>query len=66
MTKYMTEESEHYTGRPKVHKSPATSLDSEPDTKDKHTTRPGLPRAILATYFTEAEHVTRFLLARGP
>jgi hypothetical protein len=53
-------------GRPKVHKSPATSLDPEPDTKDKHATRPGLPRAILATYFTEAEHVARFLLALGP
>jgi hypothetical protein len=32
-TKYMTEESEHYTGRPKVHKSPATLLDLEPGTK---------------------------------
>jgi hypothetical protein len=29
----MTEESEHYTGPPKVHKSPATSLDPEPGTK---------------------------------
>jgi hypothetical protein len=62
----MTEESEHYTGCPKVHKSPATSLDLEPDTKDKYTTRLGLPRAILATYFPEAEHVARFLLAPGP
>jgi hypothetical protein len=65
-TKYMIEESEHYMDRPKVHKSPATSLDPEPDTKDKHTTRSSLPRAILATYFTEAEHVARFLLAPGP
>jgi hypothetical protein len=48
----MTEESEHYMDRLKVHKSPATSLDPEPDTKDKHTTRPGPPRAIVATYFT--------------
>jgi hypothetical protein len=29
----MIEESEHYTGRLKVHKSPATSLDLEPGTK---------------------------------
>jgi hypothetical protein len=62
----MTEESEHYMGRPKVHKSPATLLDPERDTKDKHTTRPGLPRAILATYFAEAKNVARFLLATGP
>jgi hypothetical protein len=33
MSNYMTEESEHYTGRLKVHKSPATLLDPEPDTK---------------------------------
>jgi hypothetical protein len=59
----MTEESEHYMGQPRVHKSPATSLDPEPDTQDKHTTSPGLPRANIATYFTEAEHVARFLLA---
>jgi hypothetical protein len=32
-TKYMTEESEHYTGHPKVHKSPVTLLDPEPGTK---------------------------------
>jgi hypothetical protein len=51
---------------PKVHKSSVTSLDQKPDTKDKHTTRPSLPRAILATYFTEVEHVARFLLAPGP
>jgi hypothetical protein len=62
----MTEESEHYTGQLKVQKSPATSLNPKPDTKDKHTTRPSLPRAILATYFTEAEHVVRFLLAPRP
>jgi hypothetical protein len=52
--------------RPKVHKSSATSLDPEPDTKDKHTTRPGPPRTIITTYFIEAEHVARFLLALGP
>jgi hypothetical protein len=62
----MIEESEHYMDRLKVHKSSATSLDPEPDTEDKHTTRPGLPRAILATYFTEAEYVARFLLAPEP
>jgi hypothetical protein len=62
----MTKESEHYMDRSKVHKSPATSLDPEPDTQDKHTTRPGLPGAIITTYFTEAEHVARFLLAPGP
>jgi hypothetical protein len=42
-TKYMTEESEHYMDLPKVHKSPATSLDPEPDTQDKQITRPGPP-----------------------
>jgi hypothetical protein len=52
--------------RPKVHKSPATSLDPELDTQDKHTTRPGPHRANIATYFTEVEHVARFLLAPGP
>jgi hypothetical protein len=62
----MTEENKHYTDRPKVQKSPAILLDLEPDTKDKHTTRPGLPRAIITTYFTEAEHVVIFLLAPGP
>jgi hypothetical protein len=62
----MTEESEHYMDRPKVHKSPATSLDPKPDTQDKHTTRPGPPRAITTTYFAEAEHVARLLLASGP
>jgi hypothetical protein len=62
----MTEESEHYMDRLKVHKSPATSLDPEPDTQDKHTTRPGPPIAITTTYFTKAEHVARFLLASGP
>jgi hypothetical protein len=66
MTKNMTEESEHYTGHPKAHKSLVTLLDPKPDTEDKHTTRPGLPRAICATYFAEAEHITRFLLAPGP
>jgi hypothetical protein len=62
----MTEESEHYMNRPKVHKSPATSLDPEPDTRDKHTTRPRPPKEIVTTYFTEEEHVVRFLLAPGP
>jgi hypothetical protein len=62
----MTEESEHSTCCPKVHRLPVTSLDPEPDTKDKHTTRPGLPRAILVTYFAESKNVTRFLLAPGP
>jgi hypothetical protein len=62
----MTEESEHYMDRPKGHKSSATSLDPEPDTQDQHTTRPGPPRVIIATYFTEEEHVARLLLAPGP
>jgi hypothetical protein len=62
----MTEESEHYMGHPKVHKSPATSLDPDPTLQNKHATRHGLPKAICATYFTEAEHVMRFLLAPGP
>jgi hypothetical protein len=62
----MTEESEHYMDRPKVHKSPATSLDPEPDTQYKYTTRPRPPKAIITTYFTEAEHIVRFLLAPGP
>jgi hypothetical protein len=63
---YMTEESEHYKGRSKVHKSPATSLDLDLTLQNKHTTRPGLPRAICATCFTKAKHVARFLLAPGP
>jgi hypothetical protein len=62
----MIEESEHYMDHSKVHKSPVTSLDPEPNTRDKHTTRLGPPRVIVATYFTEAEHVVRFLLAPGP
>jgi hypothetical protein len=65
-TKYMTEESEHYMDHPKVHKSPATLLDPEPNTQDKHYTRPGQPRVIITTYFTEVKHVVRFLLAPGP
>jgi hypothetical protein len=32
-TKYMIQESKHYMDRQKVHKSSATSLDLEPDTK---------------------------------
>jgi hypothetical protein len=62
----MIEESEHYMNRLKVHKSSATSLDPEPNTEDKHTTRPSLPRAIPVTYFTEAKYVARFLLAPEP
>jgi hypothetical protein len=62
----MIEESEHYMDRSKVHKSSVTSLDPEPNTRDKHTTRPGPLGAIIATYFTEVEHVARFLLAPRP
>jgi hypothetical protein len=62
----MAEEREHYMDPPKVYKSPATLLDPEPETQDKHTTRPGPPRANIATYFTEAEHVVRLPLAPGP
>jgi hypothetical protein len=62
----MTEESEHYMDRLKVHKSSTTSLDPEPDTQDKYTTRLRPPRAIIMTYFTEAVHVVRLLLAPGP
>jgi hypothetical protein len=65
-TKYTTEESEHYMDCSKVHKSPVTSLDPEPNTQDKHTTRPGPPGAITTTYFAKAKHVARFLLAPGP
>jgi hypothetical protein len=32
-TKYMTEESEHYTGHLKIHKLPATLLDLDSGTK---------------------------------
>jgi hypothetical protein len=60
----MTKESEHYMDCSKVHKSPTTSLDPEPDTQDKHTTRPGPPRAVTTTYFPESEHVVRLLLAQ--
>jgi hypothetical protein len=62
----MTEESEHYTGCPKVHKSPAALLDPEPSTKHKHTRRSGLLIAIYATYFVIAKHIVTFLLAAGP
>jgi hypothetical protein len=62
----MTEESEYYMDRPKARKSHVTSLDTELDTQDKHTTRLGPPRAIITNYFTKAEHVARFLLAPGP
>jgi hypothetical protein len=48
----------------KVHMSSATSLDPEPDTQGKHTTRPGPPRAVTTTYFAEAEHIARLLLAQ--
>jgi hypothetical protein len=59
----MIKESEHYMDCSKVHKLHATSLYPEPDTQDKHTTRPGPPRAITTTYFAEAEHIARLLLA---
>jgi hypothetical protein len=76
----MTEESEHYMNyprvhsrlrphsiqNPKVHKLPATSLDPEPDTQNKHTTWPGPPRAVTTTYFARAEYIARLLLAPGP
>jgi hypothetical protein len=62
----MTEESEHYMDRSKVNKSPATSSDPEPNTQDKYTTRPGPPKAVTTTYFAEAEHVARLLLAPKP
>jgi hypothetical protein len=76
----MTEESKHYMDyprvhsrlrphwiqNPKVHKSPTTSLDPEPDTQNKHTTKPGSPRAVTTTYFAGAEYVARLLLAPGP
>jgi hypothetical protein len=65
-TKYMTEESEHYMDHPKVHKLPTTLLDPEPETHDKHTTRPRPLEAIITTYFTEVKHIARFLLAPGP
>jgi hypothetical protein len=78
--KYMTEESEHYMDyprvpsclrphwiqNPKVHKSPATSLDPEPDTKNKYTTRPGPPRAVTMTYFARVKYIAILLLAPGP
>jgi hypothetical protein len=55
----MIEESEQYIDLSKVHKSPPTSLDPEPDTQDKHATRPGPPRAVTMTYFARAEYVVR-------
>jgi hypothetical protein len=48
-----------------LHKSPATSLDPEPDTQNKHTTRSGPPRAVTTTYFAGAEYIARLLLAPG-
>jgi hypothetical protein len=79
-TKYMTEESEHYMDypqgtyylrpywiqNPKVHKSPATSLDPDSGTQDKHTTRPELLGAVTTIYSTKAGHVARLLLASRP
>jgi hypothetical protein len=76
----MTKESEHYMDyprvpsllrphwiqNPKVQKSPATSLDPEPDTQNKYTTRPGLARAVTTTYFAGAEYIVRLLLSPGP
>jgi hypothetical protein len=66
LTKYMTEESEHYTVRPKVHKSPVTLLDLEPGNKYKHNRRPGLLRSLFEMYSAIAENIARFLLAPGP
>jgi hypothetical protein len=66
MTKYMTEESEHYTGRSKVHKSSAHNWIQNLAEKHKHTRRPSRFRAIYATYFAIEKHVARFLLASGP
>jgi hypothetical protein len=76
----MTEESENYMDypqgtyylrpyqiqNPEVHKSPLTSLDPEPGTRGKHTTRPELLRAITTTYSAKAGHVARLLLASRP
>jgi hypothetical protein len=62
----MIEESEHYMDCPKVHKSPVTSLDPEPDRQDKHTIRLVPPGTITMTYFAEVKHVARFLLATRP
>jgi hypothetical protein len=62
----MIEESEHYTGTSKVHKSPTNLLDPELATKYKHIRRPDLPRAILEVYSIIVEHVARILLASGP
>jgi hypothetical protein len=53
----------YWIQNPKVHKSPVTSLDPEPGTQDKNTTRPELLRAVITTYSAEAEHVARLLLA---
>jgi hypothetical protein len=46
----MTEESKHYMGTMKVHKSPTTSLDPEPVRKYKHILIPDLLRAIIEVY----------------
>jgi hypothetical protein len=71
----MTEEREHYMDYLlpstsldplKVHKSPTTSLDPEPNKQNKHTTRPGLVRAVTTAYFAGAEYIARLLLAPGP
>jgi hypothetical protein len=62
----MTEESEHYTGTTKLHKSLVTSMDPEPVRKCKHIWRPSLLRAILEVYFAIALHIARILLAPGP
>jgi hypothetical protein len=53
----MTEESEHYMDHPKVHKSLVTSLDPEPDTQNKHTTRSEPPRVVTTTYSAGAEYI---------
>jgi hypothetical protein len=62
----MTQESEHYTGTSKVHKSSATSLDPEPVIRYKHNQRFDLPRAIFAMFSAIAEHIARILLASDP
>jgi hypothetical protein len=51
---------------PKVHKAPATSLDPEPGTQYKHTTRPELLRAVITTYSAKVERVARLLVELGP
>jgi hypothetical protein len=56
----------HWIQNPKVHKLPATLLDQEPDTQNKHTTRSEPPRVVTTTYSAGAEYIARLLLAPGP